>query len=160
MKCNYNDMICLTWFVMSHSTIQLGWRSTKQGLLCLAQGYNTVPPAKPNLRSLSLEPSTLPLHSTATTINISSGSALFCKDKTKSSWQKYTIFLILKNLPVTPSNTKWAILYSLKCMIGKCQNEKGWASSGEPKALKLMCVLHRVLSKTSLRMWLKRRLCI
>ena len=36
-----------------------------------------------------------------------------------SSWQKYTIFVILKNLPVTPSNTKWAILYSIKCMIGK-----------------------------------------
>ena len=118
---NVTTMIWLVWLDSLCPTQQffLGWTSTKQGLLCLAQGYNTVPPAKPNLQSLSLEPSNLPLHSTATTINISSGSALFCKDKTKSSWQKYTIFVTLKNLPVTPSNTKWAIPYSIKCMIGK-----------------------------------------
>ena len=35
-----------------------------------------------------------------------------CKDKIKSSWQKYIIFIIQKFLPVTPWNTKWAILYS------------------------------------------------
>ena len=118
----------MIWFVWLHSLCPtqqffLGWTSTKQGLLCLAQGYNTVPPAKSNLQSLSLEPSSLPLHSTATTINISSGSALFCKDKTKSSWQKYTIFVTLKNLPVTPSNTKWAIPYSINAWL---ENESEW----------------------------------
>ena len=58
---------CLfVWFFMSQSThFQLcregsGWTSTKQGLMCLAQGHNSKTPVRLKPATLGLELSTLP----------------------------------------------------------------------------------------------------
>ena len=39
----------------------LGWTSTKQGLMCLAQGHNTLTPVRLNPRHFCLQSSALPL---------------------------------------------------------------------------------------------------
>ena len=53
--------VAVNKFSVMSRQVFLGWTSTKQGLMCLAQGHNTVPPVRLEPQTLDLKSSTLPL---------------------------------------------------------------------------------------------------
>ena len=99
MFCLYDLIlyVLVNNFSVTSGCVFLGWTSTKQGLMCLAQGHITVTPVRLDRQPIGLESSTLPRAEPLRFLIIHVIISLFCW--IMLTWSRKTNVQKLKPLP-------------------------------------------------------------